>query len=146
VRSLPLLPGFEPACVFAPLPPENYCIFIMRGVRKVKSSICLSVVMGICCLSQLLLGVTVTNPAYKVETYISYDTSVIGRSIDFTFDSSGNIYVTHTHDNFARNGSVQKIDTNKNVTVLRDDLVDPKSIIWGWRNIIRRLSICSGPF
>ncbi len=96
-----------------------------------KKQFYLSIVLISCCLSQWLRAVTVTNPAYQVETYISYDTSAIGRPMDFTFDSSGNVYVTHSTGDFVRNGSIRRIDVDKNVTVLRDDLVDPRYITWG---------------
>jgi len=97
-----------------------------------KKQINLSVVMGICCLPQLLFAVVINNPAYQVETYITYDATDLGHTRDFTFDSAGNMYVVHTTEDVAsRNGSVQKISTDKTISVLRSDLVDPRYITWG---------------
>ncbi len=96
-----------------------------------KERICLSMIMGLCCLGQLTFGLTVTNPGYQVETYLTYDASTLGRTRDFTFDSAGNIYVVHTFRDSARNGSIQKIGTDKSISTLRSDLVDPRYITWG---------------
>ena len=85
----------------------------------------------ICCLQQLVFGVVINNPAYQVEQYFTYDASTLGSTRDFTFDSSGNIYVAHGFQDTARNGSVQKISTDKSISDLRTDLVDPRYIIWG---------------
>lgn len=91
----------------------------------------LSVMFVVCCLSHLGFAVTLQNPNYQIETYISYDTSTIGRAMDFTFDSSDNLYVVHSFNDFARTGSIKKIGSNKTITTLNDDLVDPRSITWG---------------
>lgn len=39
--------------------------------------------------------------------------------------------MTHSDGTSGRNGIIQKIDANKNVTILRNDLVDPRHITWG---------------
>lgn len=93
--------------------------------------VCLSIVLGLCCMSQLLFAVVVSNPNYQVETYLTYDATKLGMARDFTFDSNGNIYVTHTFDNTLRTGSIQKISTDKTVSPLCSNLVDPRQIEWG---------------
>jgi len=91
----------------------------------------LSIVLGLCCMPQFLFAVVISNPEYQVETYLTYDTSKLGMVRDFTFDSNGNIYVTHTFDDTKRNGSVQKISPDKTVSPLCSNLVDPRQVEWG---------------
>jgi len=96
-----------------------------------KPLIYLSIVISLLCTPQTIFAFTVNDPAYQVETYITYDTTNIGRSFDFTFDSAGNIYIVHTFpDTYTHDGSVLKISTDKTITILRSDLVDPRHIVW----------------
>ena len=96
-----------------------------------KKLVYVFVIMAVVCLPQLLWAVTVNNLAYQVETYIIYDASGLGRCRDFTFDSVGNIYVTHTLEDNERNGSIKKISTDGTISAFRSDLVAPRQIVWG---------------
>ena len=83
------------------------------------------IVFGVFCFSQSLIAVTVYNPNYQVDTYVSYNYTSLGRPQGFTFDPGGNLYVTHL------NGSVQKINTSKTISPLVTNLAAPRYITWG---------------
>lgn len=91
---------------------------------------CLLCAVCVCMFSPTVFAFTLDNPAYQVETYLRYDTENLGRCLDLTFDSAGNMYVAHTFDG-SRSGSVQRIGLDKTVTTLCGGLVDPRHIVWG---------------
>ena len=87
------------------------------------------VILG--CLPQVSWGLDLNDSRYRIETVVTYDHSTIGRPIDFTFGPSEEIYVTHTFGDTLRNGTVLKVNPDLSMVPLRNDLVDPRKIVYG---------------
>ncbi len=70
-------------------------------------------------------GVTVLDPAYQVEEYVSY-ASTSGWVTGMTFDPEGNLYTV-----YRTTGNVCRIESDKNVTLnWVSNIVRPRQIIW----------------
>ena len=80
---------------------------------------------------KLLWGLENVNPAYSVQTYVSYDTSSAGPADGFAFGPDNNLYMTHMLTSGGRDGSIYRCDSDKKVERWVDGLVCPTNIIWG---------------
>jgi len=85
----------------------------------------LAVVLTAAMLPQTLWAVIVVDPAYNAETYIEYPMPNGSTPRGLAFDSTGNLYVTHKSD-----GSIYKVDPDKNISRFVEGLDTPYSILW----------------
>lgn len=87
--------------------------------------------LALCLLAAPVPALTITNPNYQAEVYVSYVTSNYGPSHDFCFGPGGEIYVTHHTTRFQQDGSIVKVDILKNDSIFVPDMWSPMEIKYG---------------
>ena len=91
-----------------------------------KIKFTLALVLAIGATSNSLWALILTNPSCQVETYATYSPGEWNTPWGMTFDSTGNLYVTHKNA-----GEIYRIDPAKNATQFVTGLDSPVSITWG---------------
>ena len=92
-----------------------------------KKLLAVGLIMAVVALTpQSLLAVIIVDLAYQVETYVTYTRPDLNPPNGMTFDSSGNLYITHKN-----NGRIYKIDSNRNDSLFVTGLNTPEKIVWG---------------
>ncbi|MCP4709282.1 MAG: hypothetical protein GY869_11705 [Planctomycetes bacterium] len=76
-------------------------------------------------------AIEVLDAGYVVEHYVTFDCANARPVTDMAFDPSGNLYVTHTREVSGVNGTIYRIDTERNVIPWVTGLTRPLDIIWG---------------
>jgi len=91
---------------------------------KIKFTLALVLTIG--ATSNPLWSLMVTDPSCQVETYATYSPGQWNTPWGMTFDSTGNLYVTHKNA-----GEIYRIDPSKNATQFVTGLNSPVRITWG---------------
>lgn len=102
-----------------------FFVFTHRKEFEMRKKQWLVVALAAAILPRTLWAVIVVDPAYNAETYIEYPLPNGSAPKGLTFDSTGNLYVTHESD-----GSIYRVDPDKNVTCFVEGLDSPYSILW----------------
>jgi len=77
-------------------------------------------------------AIEVLTADFEVEHYVSFDCANVRPATDLAFDAAGNLYVTHsTSQNPGLNGTIYRIDMDRNVVPWVTGLTRPLAIIWG---------------
>jgi len=94
-------------------------------MEKTRLIICIILVLVVA--NEKAMCVQVFDPAYQVDTYISYVPSP-GMG-GMTFDHEGNLYVAYGNTTY-NNGGIDVITPSKDVIQLTTGLNDPRGIVW----------------
>jgi hypothetical protein len=74
--------------------------------------------------------IEVLEEGYVLETYVVFETVNERPPGDMVFDPAGNLYLVHTETTTGRDGSIYRIDPDKNVVRWITGLTRPLDIIW----------------
>ncbi len=78
------------------------------------------------------LALTVLDPAYQAQTYVTYNYINIWPANDMTFDPQGNLYITH-HQEYSSgqtDGWIYRIKPDKSVEPWITGISRPEDIVW----------------
>ncbi|MFC1782090.1 dockerin type I domain-containing protein [Planctomycetota bacterium] len=76
-------------------------------------------------------AIEVLDPAYVVETYVVFDCANALSPTGMAFEPGGNLYLTHSKSEASGEGSVYRVDTDRNVSRWITGLSRPLDIVWG---------------
>jgi hypothetical protein len=82
--------------------------------------------MGLLMLNSWAWGLTVSDPAFHAEAYVSYGGTGIGAATFITSDHNGSLYTLHQ-----TLGTVHRINPDKTEQLLASNLDVPVNAVWG---------------
>ncbi len=98
---------------------------------KTRTSLFFVAALELLALCGSAWAVEVLKPGYSVETYVTYSGAGIGSALHMTFDSDGNLYVTHKGTSRdVRDGCIHQIETDRQVRMLAEGFYYPRDLVW----------------
>lgn len=110
-----------------------------------KSFLILSFLLVVATSNFNVSALVVNDPAYHVETYVTFQSHATRPPEDLTFAPNGNIYITNYENYNSTDGSVYRVETDKTVNRWVTGLTRPLGITWAGDNTYGDyLYVCEG--